>query len=102
MECYTCLREMLPVVESVLATRGFVNQQTARREPTGETLTVMTHGDMTILLREDLKRAVADIEIYSETHLGVTSIHELLPPVLTNHQASPLLPSRRWRGRSDT
>ncbi|MEI8165548.1 MAG: hypothetical protein WCG26_04180 [Chloroflexales bacterium] len=101
MECYTCLLELLPVVESALAARGFVNHQAPQREATGGFLTVMTHGDTTILLREDLKRDMGNIEVYSETAPSLTDLQELFPPILSNHSAPPPLRHRRWRVRGD-
>lgn len=100
MECYTCLRELLPVVESALAAHGFVNESLLQREASGATLTVMTQGATTILLREDPRRDMADIEVYDTAHPEVSELCETLPKLLSDDRSMHNTPRRgAWRTR---
>lgn len=101
MECYTCLRELLPVVESALAARGFVNRQVTPQEASDGTLTIMTHGSTTILLRDDRQRDMADIEVYSDAQPTGTGLHEILPQIEPRRWTPPSMRRRKWRAPFD-
>jgi hypothetical protein len=61
----------------------------------------MTYGATTILLREDLKRDMADIEVYDEAHPNGAGLSEILPQIVPDRWAPPSMRRRRWRVRGD-
>lgn len=63
MDCYTCHRELLPVVEAALAAEGYVVKGRPRYESGTTRVTEMTRDGSMIVLREDTARDLAEIVV---------------------------------------
>lgn len=81
MDRYTCLPELLPVIESALAAKGYVVEAPLRPAVGGARITVMTRGAAVIALREDLGRDMADITVYGSAEMGGIGVLEELPRI---------------------
>lgn len=79
MDRYTCLRELLPVIESALAAKGYVAEAAHRYAVGSKRVTVMTRGAAVIALHEDLGRDMADITVYNNPEAGGIAVLEELP-----------------------
>ncbi len=77
MERYTCLRELLPVIESALAAEGYVVEAPLNRAVGRTRVTVMSRGDDMISLHEELGRDMADINVYAGESARLAVLNEL-------------------------
>lgn len=77
MERYTCLRELLPVIESALAAEGYVVDAPLQRSVGRTRVTVMSRGDDVISLHEELGRDMADINVYAGASARLAVLNEL-------------------------
>lgn len=92
MDRYTCLRELLPVIERALAAKGYVAEAAYRYAVDGRRVTVMTRGAAVIALHEDLGCDMADITVYGSPETGGIGVLEELPPPFPSVPGQVLMP----------
>lgn len=79
MERYTCLRELVPVIESALAAEGYVVEAPLQKDVSGTHTTVMTRGNAVISLHEDTTHEMADIHVNADGESGGLTVFEQIP-----------------------
>jgi hypothetical protein len=88
---YTCISDLLPMVEAALAANGYIIEAPPQKQLNGNMLMVMTSGSAGVLLSQNGQDELADIEVWGAAQSAAAALLESLPIELRKQPQDPTL-----------